>query len=165
MERTHDDYGIFSWKKMSDAINYVSEELSCDSVCLGEVYSWGKIQEFSEGYQSEFAYPKKLFIINNYELAQVLQRKYGCEVKNVQSNNVQINKNLYIWMSKIFKPVEDFFMNEEDSIIHFTLKYLFLLPAIIFIIIPKFLLQAILQAILQAKLRDKIIRVIKNECN
>jgi len=85
MEKSHRDYGIYSWKNAEDAIDYMRQWSALTEVfCFGEVYNWGKIQECRKGYQSEYAYPKKLYIFNNQELSQVLQRLYGCEVINLE---------------------------------------------------------------------------------
>lgn len=42
----------------------------------GEVYLWGKIQEYSEGYRAEFAYPKQLST-SRPDLAKTIANKYG----------------------------------------------------------------------------------------
>ena len=141
MVRNHADHGIYSWKKMYDTINYVSIELCSDvfCTCIGEIHSWGQIQEFSKGYQSEFAYPKKLYIINNPELAQNLQRRYGCEVKNIK-----INRKLFTWPMNAFNALDDFVISEANTIL-FSLKCIFLSPLVLFLILPKILFEHIIK--------------------
>ena len=52
----------------------------------GEVYLWGRIQEYSEGYRAEFAYPKSLKTIDQI-LALKIGERYGvpCEVVAVRA--------------------------------------------------------------------------------
>lgn len=90
---TSDQCGIHSWKNPLDAINYMLEQWCCDLLCgrypykeycIGQIYSWGKIEEYESGYHSEAAYPKIVFIFNDEELSRNLKNNYGCEIKNVQ---------------------------------------------------------------------------------
>lgn len=48
----------------------------------GEVYLWGKIQDYTEGYRAEFAYPKALST-TRADLAETIAAKYGVPVKVV----------------------------------------------------------------------------------
>lgn len=48
----------------------------------GEVYLWGKIQEYTEGYRAEFAYPKELSTSRS-DLAEKIAGKYGVPCKVV----------------------------------------------------------------------------------
>lgn len=92
-KKIHIEHGIYSWKKLSNAATYMRrmtrllEKFETPDCCFGEIYSWGKIEEYQFGYQSEFAYPKKLYILNDTKLSQNLQRKYGCEVENIEMEN------------------------------------------------------------------------------
>lgn len=53
----------------------------------GEVYLWGKIQEYSGGYRAEFAYPKSLKT-RNVKLAPTIAERYGvpCETVAVRAS-------------------------------------------------------------------------------
>lgn len=53
---------------------------------VGEVYLWGRVIEATNGYRAEFAYPKRLYVVNGSEkLATQLSLTYGvpCEVWGV----------------------------------------------------------------------------------
>lgn len=55
------------------------------------IYSWGKIEENKKGYQSEFAYPKKIYIINNLDAAKDIYLDYACETINIPINTNEID--------------------------------------------------------------------------
>jgi len=91
-ERQDNNAGIHSWKNPLNAINYMMESLAChllctasgfDEACMGTIYNWGKIEEFDLGYESEFAYPKTVFIFDNPGMAQIIKNDYGCETQNI----------------------------------------------------------------------------------
>lgn len=51
-------------------------------VIWGEVYLWGKIQDYTEGYRAEFAYPKALYVApaSDAQLAKAVGDRYGVPV-------------------------------------------------------------------------------------
>lgn len=99
VKQTNKFMGIHSWKTLKDAADCMVEHYFHHNLCVGEIYNWGKIREFSKGYQSKFAYPKKLYVFNNLPLAQEFHRKYGCEVENINLNLVEkfLHKINYIF--------------------------------------------------------------------
>ena len=50
----------------------------------GEVFLWGKIQEYTEGYRAEFAYPKRLSTSSG--LADRIASRYGVECEDVSDS-------------------------------------------------------------------------------
>jgi len=43
----------------------------------GEVYLWGKVQDYTEGYRAEFAYPKALSTNRGAKVAATIAERYG----------------------------------------------------------------------------------------
>jgi len=81
MKRSHEKHGIYSRKTLA---SLVENELSENSrICFGTIYNWGKIEEYQLGYQSEFAYPKKVYFFDNEMAAKEIKNNYGCETTNL----------------------------------------------------------------------------------
>ena len=70
--------GIYAAK--TDGVNFQS--YASDSTVYGEVYLWGKVQEYTDGYRAEFAYPKSL-TTRCAHLAERVSERYGvpCEIE------------------------------------------------------------------------------------
>lgn len=82
VKRNHFEHGIYSFKTMQESLEYMRWAYpKIWPFCFGEIYSWGKIIEHERGYHSEFAYPKKIYVLDNLiQNPNNLRRKYGCEV-------------------------------------------------------------------------------------
>lgn len=99
-KRDDKNHGIYSWKNEINTLEYMISEMRWENlldkdICFGEMHSWGKIEEFELGYQSEYAYPKKLYILNDAILGQKFRRLYGCEIENIQAErwlDILLNK-------------------------------------------------------------------------
>jgi len=69
--------GIYSMKTLED----FDRSYYCKCKCWVELYIWGKIQEASEGYRAQYAYPKQIFLIAELaHMAPILQGAYGVPV-------------------------------------------------------------------------------------
>jgi len=92
IKKAHQKHGIYSWKNVEDSIDYMMDTYpNIYPFCFGEIYSWGKIEENKKGYQSEFAYPKKIYIINNLDAAKDIYLDYACETINIPINTNEID--------------------------------------------------------------------------
>lgn len=55
--------------------DYAKQFVTQRESAWGEVYLWGKVQDYSEGYRAEFAYPKSLS--TNSPWADLIEQNYG----------------------------------------------------------------------------------------
>lgn len=65
--------------KTRDALLDALENYDKSSICIGEVYQWGQYIECKNGFRSQFAYPKELWLFNRGH--RELGRTYNVPVR------------------------------------------------------------------------------------
>lgn len=93
--------GIYA-AKSNTSDHYLSYECECE--VWGEVYLWGKVQEYTDGYRAEFAYPKSLSTSRSQEMANKLAERYGVSCWYVQREHA-LEAYDFVWSNNVVVPL------------------------------------------------------------
>ena len=83
--------GIYTWRHQGQCI-----ESPYQQDCYGAVYLWGKIQEHTDGFLAEYAYPKALFFPRDTDPCKLMEIEdaYGVPCEMVEDYEKQTNQPL-----------------------------------------------------------------------
>lgn len=87
------DMGIHAVKERGEYLNELVRMYGADA--MGEVYLWGNVTECERGYLAEFAYPKRIWIRDDYDIAWALELQEGYGVPVALTDRIHKADNAF----------------------------------------------------------------------